>query len=72
MRSLVLSCHMGVICSQKTNVAFRWFSIFVCSFVFIFKIHIYFQLCQVLVAACGISFPDQGSNLGLLHWEHGV
>ena len=29
-------------------------------------------LHQVLVAACGISFPDQGSNLGLLHWEHRV
>ena len=22
--------------------------------------------------ACGIQFPDQGSNLGPLHWEHGV
>ena len=22
--------------------------------------------------ACGIQFPDQGSNPGLLHWEHGV
>ena len=25
-----------------------------------------------LVAPCGIQFPDQGSNLGPLHWEHGV
>ena len=25
-----------------------------------------------LVAACGIWFPDQGSNLGPLHWERGV
>ena len=24
------------------------------------------------VAACGIWFPDQGLNLGPLHWEHGV
>ena len=22
--------------------------------------------------ACGIKFPDQGLNLGPLHWEHGV
>ena len=22
-----------------------------------------------LVAACGIQFPEQGSNLGLSHWE---
>ena len=27
-------------------------------------------LCQV--AACGIKFPGEGSNLGPLHWEHGV
>ena len=25
----------------------------------------------LLIAACGIQFPDQGSNLGPLHWEHG-
>ena len=25
-----------------------------------------------LVAACGIWFPDQGLDLGPLHWEHGV
>ena len=23
------------------------------------------------VAECGIYFPDQGLNLGPLHWEHG-
>ena len=28
--------------------------------------------CKLLVAACGIQFPKQGSNLGPLHWEHGV
>ena len=27
---------------------------------------------QLLVAACGTQFPDQGSNLGHLPWEHGV
>ena len=25
-----------------------------------------------LVVACGIQFPDQGSNPGPLHWEHGI
>jgi len=25
-----------------------------------------------IVAACGIQFPDQGLNLGPLHWELGV
>ena len=28
--------------------------------------------CKLSVAACGISFPDQGSNLGPLNWERGV
>ena len=27
---------------------------------------------KLLVIARGIWFPDQGSNLGPLHWEHGV
>ena len=28
--------------------------------------------CKLLVAACGIQFPNQGLNLGPLHWECGV
>ena len=27
---------------------------------------------SILVAACGVSFPDQESNPGPLHWERGV
>ena len=27
---------------------------------------------RLLVAACGIQFPDEGLNLGRLHWERGV
>ena len=27
---------------------------------------------DLLVVACGIYFPDQGLNLGPLHWKHGV
>ena len=43
-------------------------------FLIIKKIYIYLicllvWLCQVLVAARGIQSPDQGSNLGSLHWE---
>ena len=26
-------------------------------------------LCRILVAACQTSFPDQGSNPGLQHWD---
>ena len=28
--------------------------------------------CELLIAACGIKFLDQGSNLGPLHWERRV
>ena len=28
--------------------------------------------CRLLVVACGIQFPDQGWNLGPLHWERRV
>ena len=30
------------------------------------------ESCKPLVAACGIQFPDQGSNPGLLCWESNV
>ena len=29
-------------------------------------------LQDLLVLACGIQLPDQGLNLGPLHWEHPV
>lgn len=28
--------------------------------------------CELLVAACGVYFSDQGLNLGPLHGEHGA
>ena len=28
--------------------------------------------CELSVVACGIQFPDQGSNPDSLYWEHGV
>ena len=34
-----------------------------------FILILFIWLHQVLVAACEILFPDQGLNLGLLHWE---
>ena len=33
---------------------------------------LYCSPCGLLVAACGILFPDQGLNPGTLHWERGV
>ena len=28
--------------------------------------------CKLIVAACGIKFPDQGLNSGPLYWKQGV
>ena len=28
--------------------------------------------CKLVVGAGGFQFPDEGSNLGFLHWEHRV
>jgi hypothetical protein len=42
---------------------FSFFNLFGCNFV---------EACEPLVEACGIWFPDQKSNPGPLHWEHGV
>ena len=36
------------------------------------NVYLLIWLSQVLVAACGIKFLDQGLNPGRLHWEHGV
>ena len=36
------------------------------------NVHLFIWLCWVLVAACGIYFPDQGWNLGSLHWKHSL
>ena len=35
-------------------------------------VYLFIWLLQVIVAACGIQFPDQGSNPGPSHWELGV
>ena len=28
--------------------------------------------CELFITACGVEFPDQGSNPSPLLWEHGV
>ena len=38
----------------------------------IFFKKLFISVCQALVAACGIQFPDQGLNLGPLHRALGV
>ena len=38
----------------------------------LFLMYPFVWLRWVLVAACEIEFPDQGWNLGPLHWEHKV
>ena len=36
------------------------------------NVFLFICMCCVFVAACGIYFPDQGSDLSPLHWEHWV
>ena len=63
-------------------LSLTFFSIlkFIITFLFIFWLHrvlvaargIFVAAFKLLVVACGIQFPDQGSNPGLLDWEHRV
>ena len=39
-------------------------------YLFIWLYEVLVAACRLLVAACGIQFPDQALNLGPLHWQH--
>ena len=43
-----------------------------CSYIFKKIFYLFIWLFQVLAAVCGIWFPDQELNQGLLHWEYGA
>ena len=80
--SLILSCKLAdlriSLIFMESTLSFQL--PFNTDFCFLFKkiyIYIYIYLFiiyphQVLVGSCGVYFPDQGSNLGPLHWECGV
>ena len=59
---LLLISKLMFILSSTYFVFNLLFSIF-------FKKYLFIWVSWVFVAACGIQFPDQGSNPGLLHWE---
>ena len=40
--------------------------------VFVVACGVFVVACRLLAVACGIQFPNQGLNLGPLHWERGV
>ena len=71
---------ISLIASQAEHV---FISVLFLLFIYLFIckcLFIYLFLCpglsrsmqDLLVAACGIKFPDQGSNPGPLHWKSGV
>ena len=71
-RGIGLSCHMVSSSSNQAQClkplsCFKslWHSLLPAFYIFIW-------LCPVFVVACGVWFPDQGSNLGPLHWERGL
>ena len=53
------------------------FQLFICLIFFYVYLFIWLQWVivvayELLAEACGIQFPDQGLNLGPLHWKHGL
>ena len=59
---------------QDFFLMFRLFEFpyqFLKKFILLFLRYLFIWLHRVLIAACGISFPNQESNLGPLHWDHG-
>ena len=77
---LFSTIFLSVFCSVLFNALSPFFLSFLKIFIYLFGC-IGSQLqhagslvvaCEPLVAACGIQFPNQGSNLGALHWERGV
>ena len=62
----LLSCGGGVGVTDHSK-AICWENV-----VFFFFSYFLILLRWVLVVACAIYFPSHGSNLGPLHWKHGV
>ena len=61
---------------QRSSVLFKLKKKKQTELLFYLNIYLFLQLrwvlgiaCELLVAACGIYFPDQGLNLGSLPWE---
>lgn len=78
----VSKTHIHVVCRCSLFIFLFFLNIYLaapglCEALGIFSLHCGIQdlldpACELLVAAGGIQFPDQGSNLGPLLWEHGV
>ena len=85
--SFLFSSSLSIYIFKKTQtprmlpVTWTGFQESVCLFVCLFLAapgpscgtgHLFVEAGKLVVAACGISFPDQGSDMGPLHWERGV
>ena len=55
--------------SPCCSCTFIFIYLFIFKSLFIWLCWVLLVACSVSVAACGILFPDQGSNPGPLHWE---
>ena len=56
----IQKCNYSILFSKKNIYLFIWLH---CVLV---------AVCELLIATCGVSFPDQGSNPDPLHWEYRV
>ena len=62
----VPSCHKIIWLVPRS---FQGFIFLIYFLLFIWLPQVLVVACKLLVATCGIYFPDQGSNQCLLHWE---
>ena len=72
MRSQRVICDWATNTHTQTYIIY-FLSLLIISFLFFFlslkHFYLFIWLCQVLVTACRITFPDQGLNPGSLHWK---
>ena len=64
-RPLFSLLQMGANSSRTTPLKYIFFNIYLCLLVFVAGF-------ELLAVACGVYFPDQGSNPGPQHWECSV
>ena len=71
------SLSLQLFLEKKTNCYFKYLFfifiyLFVCGGSQLWYMGSLIEASELLVVTCGILFSDQGSNPGLLHWEHSL
>ena len=64
-----LCCHLFCILSALFFLSIYFYLCIWLHLVFVVACGVFVVACRLLAVACGIQFPNQGLNLGPLHWE---